>query len=367
VKSARAQWLSRNGIESLVLAIWFDQPTNPLVRFLFWLVGTPLSWLTRSKANAARERINKAKAIAPTPPVLIVGNLIAGGAGKTPLTIALTNALTQRNLRIGIICRGDGARSRILAPVMVTRQSQADAVGDEAILLFHSTQQPVCVCARRDEARRLLLETYPDTDLVISDDGLQHEALNRTIELAVFDQRGVGNGRLLPAGPLREPLSHLADMDGLILNNGFGGAVHAADPVITHPRSFTSPMSIRDIVSLDEFRQGDLARDGQSVAQFAQFHSDKPIAALAGIANPEPFFASLESAGLPIRKVALADHATLGTNDLAAISEPIIIMTAKDAVKCPADPRVYVLRVQANPPTDLINWITEQFNGLPAS
>jgi len=360
VKFSRAQSQSRNRIEAAVTSVWFDKKSNPAARFLFWLVGTPISWLTLRKASTARHRIIKAKRNPPTPPVLIVGNL-------TPLTIAITNALAQRNYRIGLICRGDGAHKRVQAPIVVDQHSEPGTVGDEALLLSQSTGLPVCVCAHRDLARLQLLKDYPDLDLVISDDGLQHEALNRTIELVVFDQRGIGNGRLLPAGPLREPLTHLTEMNAVILNKGFSpSSFISTEPHIEHTRLFASYMSIRDVVSLAQFNDIS-APNGQTVEQFVKSCGRQRVAALAGIANPATFFASLESAGLQIRPVASSDHANLGASELSAITEPIIIMTAKDAVKCPPDPRVFVLRVQANPPADLINWMTEQFNGLPAA
>ncbi|HEX5697984.1 MAG TPA: tetraacyldisaccharide 4'-kinase, partial [Rhodoferax sp.] len=242
-------------------------------------------------------------------PVLVVGNVVAGGAGKTPVVMAIVQHLQLRGIRVGVISRGYGRRSQ--ACLEVLPGSAVEDVGDEPALIRRSTQAPVFVAARRAQAARALLARHPQTQVIVCDDGLQHLSLQRDLEIGVFDDRGVGNGFLLPAGPLREPWPRPLD---LLLHTG-------QQPAFAGFRA----------------RRG-LARhavraDGSQVA-LAELGTGKPLLAVAAIAQPGAFFAMLRAQGLVLAKtLALPDHddysGWAGNTDGART----VLCTEKDAVK----------------------------------
>lgn len=245
-------------------------------------------------------------------PVIVVGNVVAGGAGKTPLVIALAGHLTAQGLRVGVISRGYGRSGS--SCIEVRPQTPVYDAGDESVLIVRATGAPVFVANRRADALRALLAAYPATDLVVCDDGLQHYALKRDIEIVVFDDRGIGNGWLLPAGPLREPWPerkrHGVD---LVLHTGLKPAFEG----------FTSSRKLADHA---------LAADGSRVALSEL--CDQPLVALAGIANPEAFFTMLRARGLTLEKtIALPDHHDFSQDDLSVYRGRTVLCTEKDAVK----------------------------------
>ena len=260
--------------------------------------------------------------------VIVVGNVVAGGSGKTPTVIALVRHLQARGVRVGVISRGYGRSARDGREVLI--ESLIWEVGDEPALIRHATLAPVFVAARRFEAAQSLLARYPDTQVIVCDDGLQHLGLQRDIEVCVFDDRGTGNGFLLPAGPLREPWPRAVD---LVLHTG------------AHPAfdGFTAQRALADFaVRADGSRiaLADLARSGAP-----------PLLALAAIAKPDDFFAMLRAQGLILeRTLALPDH--FGFEDWPGheFAGYTLICTEKDAVKlwpqCPdalAVPLVFLL------------------------
>ena len=214
----------RSRVESLVRRLWYAHDPGLPLRALRTCLA-PLSLVTAWAARRSRLRLRTHAA--PRPPLLVVGNLVAGGAGKTPLVAAIASALAARGLHPGIVASGYGA-TRSDARLVHPGDDPASA-GDEPLLLAQATGLPVAAGRDRRAAVARLLAAHPQLDLVISDDGLQHAALARSVELAVFDDRGAGNGRLLPAGPLRAPLAQAATMDALALNGdapapiGLGG------------------------------------------------------------------------------------------------------------------------------------------------
>lgn len=337
----------RRPLEALLQRLWYaDDPGAALraLRAILW----PLSALTGSVARRRRARL---RALPPPPtPVLVVGNLVAGGAGKTPLVAALASALAERGLRPGIVASGYGA-TRSDARLVRPDDDPAQA-GDEPLLLARMTGLPVAAARRRARAVALLRATHPGLDLLISDDGLQHAGLARSVELVVFDERGIGNGRLLPAGPLRAPLSQASSMDAVVLNGD------AASP-IAHPRQYRFRIEALRFVALD----GHAAPD--SPAQFVRRVAGQPLVAVAGTAAPQRFFATLRALGLQPRCIAIGDHATLGRDQLAAIEAAFVVMTSKDAVKCAAwaDDRCWALEVRAVPEPELVNWLSETIRG----
>ena len=249
--------------------------------------------------------------------VIVVGNTIVGGAGKTPTTIGIVHHLRSRGIHVGVVSRGYGRTQQDVRSVTLT--DEADAVGDEPLLMARTTGVPVFVASSRHAAAVALLNAHPETQVIICDDGLQHYGLRRDIEVCVFDDRGIGNGCLLPSGPLREawPRTALAcvgqrDDRLLVLHTGskpaFGG-FHAQRSLAVEA----------------------LAHDGQHV-NLVELKT--PLLALAGIAKPEDFFHSLRALGLVLDKtVALSDHFDFAQFDTALLKEYQVLCTEKDAVK----------------------------------
>ncbi len=275
------------------------------VAVLLW----PLSRLYG--ALAARERRLAVPVRLPVP-VVVIGNVVAGGAGKTPTTLAVVAHLKARGWRPGILSRGHGRNTDDCREVLP--DSDPRAVGDEPLLLRQRTEVPVFVATRRAEAGRALLATHPDCDLLVCDDGLQHLALARDVEICVFDARGVGNGWLLPAGPLREPWPRAVDL------------VLWTEPSPAQPHT---PGAFRASRRLDEHAR---RADGSRVP-LAELRG-QPLTALAGIARPEAFFAMLQAAGLTLaRTLALPDHRAFDPALVASLPRGPLICTEKDALK----------------------------------
>jgi len=243
-------------------------------------------------------------------PVIVVGNVVAGGAGKTPVVMALAQHLQARGLQPGVISRGYGRASRDCREVRV--DSPVAEVGDEPALIRRRTGAPVFVARRRSEAARALLQAHPQTDVLLSDDGLQHYALARDIEICVFDDRGTGNGFLLPAGPLREPWPRYVD---LVLHSG------------SHP-AFTGYTAQRALA-----RQA-VGADGSRVELASLGHAGRPLLAVAGTARPQAFFDMLQALGLPLSlTMALPDHADYGHWQRPRDRDYTLLCTEKDALK----------------------------------
>jgi tetraacyldisaccharide 4'-kinase len=278
---------------------------------LAWLLW-PLSLLFRALASLRRiaYRAGWKQRSHPGVPVVIVGNISVGGTGKTPLLIALTKLLTEHGYRVGIISRGYGGGSAHW-PRPVSTDSDPAEVGDEPVLIATRTGCPMWVGPDRSAAAdALVAESRPD--LILSDDGLQHYALARDLEIAVIDAaRGLGNRFCLPAGPLREPPSRLSSVD-LVIHNGDD----------QQPHHFT--LQADDAVSLLK------AAEHRPLADFA----GESVAALAGIGHPPRFFATLRAAGLQIQEQPRGDHHVWRAEEIAAFGEQTLLMTEKDAVKC---------------------------------
>ncbi|OGA97351.1 MAG: tetraacyldisaccharide 4'-kinase [Burkholderiales bacterium RIFCSPHIGHO2_12_FULL_61_11] len=245
-------------------------------------------------------------------PVIVVGNVVAGGAGKTPLVIALVKHLQAQGWPVGVVSRGHGRSAQ--HSLEVRPETPVDQSGDEPALIKRATGAAVFVAKRRVEAVHALLAAYPDTAVVVADDGLQHYALRRDIEIAVFDDRGVGNGWLLPAGPLREPWPERKRQGiDLVLHTG-------QEPAF---EGFTSSRQLADHA---------VAAGGSQVALTAL--RGQPLVALAGIASPETFFAMLRARGLTLEKtISLPDHHDFESDKLEACAGKMVLCTEKDAVK----------------------------------
>lgn len=270
-------------------------------------------------------------------PVIVVGNLIVGGAGKTPTVIALVDMLRGRGYTPGVVSRGYGRFGEEV--VAVSPDASSDRVGDEPLLISRRTGASVVVGADRVAAGHALLSLDPAIDVVVSDDGLQHLGLDRDVEVLVFDERGVGNGRLLPAGPMRERLPGATLPRQIVLYNASG-------PTTPLP-GFTARRTLAGVVPLAEWWAGIRPADDSLAAL-----RDKEIVAVAGLAQPERFFAMLRAESLNVRELPLPDHA-----DFATLPWPVgatdVVVTEKDAVKLPPSrrmgTRVWVARLDFAP------------------
>lgn len=240
-------------------------------------------------------------------PVVVVGNVLAGGAGKTPVVIALVEHLKAQGLKPGVVSRGYGRRTSGCREV--TAASAAADVGDEPLLIATRCAVPVFVAARRIDAARALRAAHPGVQVIVCDDGLQHHALKRDIEICVFDERGAGNGWLLPAGPLREPWPRPVDLVLRPAGAGFGG--------------FDVSRTLAEHAVRADGTRTTLAQLGQ-----------QPCNAVAGIARPEAFFAMLRERGVPLANAqALPDHYDFDSNPVSLYAGFSLICTEKDAVK----------------------------------
>ncbi len=284
-------------------------------------------------------------------PVIVVGNLFIGGTGKTPLVIWLVEALRRAGYLPGVISRGYGASHE--APLEVTADSAARQAGDEPVLIARRTQCPVVVGRQRTAAAQALLAAHPQVNVIVADDGLQHYALARDVEVALFDARGAGNGWVLPAGPLREPLSRRCDFTVINANRRPSGMPNDA---------INMQLAGRIAQRLCDRTQ---SRD---VAAFA---SSAVIVAAAGIGNPARFFTMLRDAGLQFAEMPLPDHYDYRVNPFANLDADIILITEKDAVKCGQidilknDPRLWVVPVSAQIDGALAERILEKLRGHP--
>lgn len=315
---------------------WYNDST--LVKLLL-----PLSWLFALLTAGRSQRLLR-KTGANDVPVIVVGNITAGGTGKTPVCLALARHFVARNKRVVLISRGYGGKSAVY-PLLVTTDSDPAQAGDEAILLARQSGCAVVVDPQRARAAQHAVATL-GANLIISDDGLQHYALARTIEIAVVDgQRGLGNGSLLPAGPLREPAGRLQTVDFVIINGGLQKPL---------------PIPIKHQVEL-RLQAGDLVnlRSGERLSpQLWQqrYGSDGVLHAVAGIGNPARFFASLQQLGFVIMPHTFDDHHAYRPTDLDFAGEAAVIMTTKDAVKCRTFARAHwwALETSALLPDDVL-------------
>ena len=336
-----------SNLESLLTRAWLRR--GPLALALL-----PLSLLFRLLAGVRallyRSGVKKSERL--PVPVIVVGNIFIGGTGKTPLTIWLADSLRTAGLRPGVISRGHGGAGS--APREVTLQSDPAEVGDEPLLIAARARCPVVVGRQRAKAGRALLAAHPEVNVLITDDGLQHYALARDVEIVLFDGRGVGNGWLLPAGPLREAPARRRDFT----------VVNA--PEITP--------ALARAVGGQPFRMalsGDVAeplmRPGEGIP-LAQLQG-KRIVAAAGIGNPGRFFAMLRAAGLRIGELPLPDHHDFRDRPFDDVDADVILITEKDAVKCRQldnlkdDPRLWVVPVTARIDSALAEQIVEKCRG----
>ena len=326
-------------------------------RTSFWQVLLrPLSWVYASLASVRRGLyqagiFHRARVGVP---VIVVGNITVGGTGKTPMVLALAQILARSGRRGGIISRGYSRRSvdgeiRRGKPdefvMHVVPESAEPAVtSDEATLLATRAGIPVYISADRAAAARSLLHDHPEVDVLICDDGLQHYALHRDLEICVIDgARGFGNGALLPAGPLREPVTRLGQVDAIVINGIAAAAQRNLGRALPEVPTYTMMLGNESLLRV---RDDKVMSIEQGLAAF----SAKSILAVAGTGHPARFFAHLASLGFKCGKTrAFPDHHAFAASDFTRHNEQIILMTEKDAVKCKAlaDDRMWFMRVDA--------------------
>lgn len=333
-------------------------PQHWLSRGPLSLVLLPLSWVYQS-LHAIRLWLYRRgwlrMEMLPVP-VIVVGNLVAGGAGKTPMVLALVNHLRQRGWRPGVISRGHGRRNRDCR--QVRSDSSAEDCGDEPLLIHRRCGVPVFVAASRAQAGRALLQTFPAVDLIVCDDGLQHHSLTRQLNIAVFDERGLGNGYLLPAGPLREPWPrpHLK-----------GDKLRGIDLIA----SFGAPTSLGGYACARRLAASARAADGSAVALHTL--QGLRLQAWAGIAKPTQFFDMLRASGLQLEATrAWPDHHNYSAAELPDDPNLTLLITEKDAVKLmplarPQSPRLLSVGLEIEPESAFFEALASSMRSWPQS
>ena len=294
-------------IENYLQRIW---SRRGLIAYAFW----PLSVIY--SAAVELRRIAYSSGLLPverfTVPIIVVGNLTVGGTGKTPLTIWLVEFLRAKGLRPAVVSRGYGRRGK--GPMVVTPERTADEVGDEPLLIYRRTGVPVAVGSQRADAIKMLMLDY-ECDVFISDDGLQHLAIESNLKIALIDgDERFGNGFLLPAGPLREHVKRINYVDLILVRDG------------KKENEMNMQHEISKAVNIN---------NRQNVQPLKSF-SNEHVTTIAGIRHPQRFFDLLAEKGIQSKNIAYPDHYGYTTRDFANLQEPgtTILMTEKDAVKC---------------------------------
>lgn len=323
---------------NLIEKIWFERhPAGWALAPVFWPLSKLFGWLSRSRRQAYQN--GKKQAYRACVPVVVVGNITAGGNGKTPVVIWLVEQLQAQGMKVGVVSRGYGGKSAHY-PLRLTAQTTTAEAGDEPVLIARRTGAPVVVAPQRSEAVKMLEN---EVDVIITDDGLQHYALNRDIEIVVIDgKRRFGNEMLIPMGPLRETCDRLKEVDFLICNGGDA-----------KPGEISMQLEPGMMVNLvtGEHRPAERLQD---------------VVAMAGIGHPPRFFATLNALGLtPVHCQSFPDHQPYTVEALSELEKlgQHLVMTEKDAVKCQdfAQPNWWYLPVRARlsepESTELLNQI----------
>ena len=305
-------------MQGRLFRLWYEQPSRASLL-------QPISWLYGAAVSARRGAYSRGwvRSYAVDKPVVVVGNLTVGGTGKTPLTVWLANHLRQRGLTVGIVSRGYGRKRGGLR--LVSSDSGWQDVGDEPLILHRRTGCLTLVASDRVAAARELVAR--GVGVILADDGLQHLRMRRDCEILVVDgARGFGNGRVLPAGPLREGSSRARDADALVVNGGAQGEPPRGVP----PELVAAALRMRLVAG----RAQEMGGSGQS--QPLEAFRGGPVHAVAGIGNPSRFFDDLRAHGLEVIEHPFPDHHAFSPQDLAFGDGSAVLMTEKDAVKCQA-------------------------------
>ncbi len=306
----------------------FNHPSTKIWQYL----ALPITFLFAILASTRRllYRIGVKKTITASVPVIVVGNITAGGSGKTPLAITLTHYLTQQGFKVGIVTRGYGG-SGAQQSIVVTHKTPVSLAGDEAVLLATQTTAIVVVNKNRNQAIQTAIQL--GASIIISDDGLQHYAMGRQIEIVILDSmRGVGNGWLMPSGILREPISRLSKVDLIVFHQRMG------QKTVINKRlsSYLAQNNVYDMV-LQASAMVNVAT-GQKITldinASPQKFSGKKAYCVAGIGLPESFFAQVAQLGFEVIARPFPDHYAFSEQDFVGMDDYPILMTQKDCVKC---------------------------------
>ena len=328
----------RSALERGLNAIWYRNSV------LSWCL-LPLSLLVRFEVKRRRDQSPLKGATPDGVMVIVIGGLTVGGTGKTPVLIALGRWLRQCGYRVGVISRG--YRSQALSEAwQVVSTDESAFVGDEPLLIRRELDVPVVIGRDRRQALDTLIQ-HNAIDIVLSDDGLQHYQLPRDLEIVVLDaQRGLGNGRLLPAGPLREPRERLAEVDWILERNsddphrGFQYHIHGA----------------RHLAS------GRFVLWSDCLSQW----SDQTLAAMTALGQPEQFFQMLTTQGLTVKTLSLPDHDSIRPLHLESVEAQTVLITAKDAIKLSGliDSRLWVVEIEVQLPASLLAGLQDKLPTL---
>ena len=338
---------AKNTLEGRITGFWYNDEKLPW-HWIVLLDGLAWIYKTLMTATHARQKRLISKQIC-KPPVLVVGNLIAGGAGKTPIVKTVCQQLRKKGYQVGIVSRGFGRQSK--HPVLIKPGTICDTqeVGDEPLFLSRETACPVAVSANRFEALQLLLHHYPNLDLIVSDDGLQHHRLPRSMEWVVFDDRGAGNKKLLPAGPLREDLSRLKSADWVIASNTSTKRLAEQLDLPVQPNWVEIQVELTGFTRLKDNKE-------IGIEEARNLWGNQKIACFTGIANPLKFFKTLQNANFACEtSLALDDHYNYPPDFCVQFDHDVLIVTGKDAVKLQnTESRLWVAQIQTHLPQPLI-------------
>jgi tetraacyldisaccharide 4'-kinase len=326
---------------NFLIKAWYDK--SPWL-WLLW----PFSLLVQLLASLRKGSLKKGEDIKLACPVIVIGNITAGGTGKTPLLITLASHLQAQGFKPGIISRGYKSAATVY-PLMVTEETPVSSAGDEPGLIARKTQCPVVIDPNRFNALNYLIE-HAEVDVVLSDDGLQHYPLPRSFEICVVDgERLFGNGLCLPAGPLRESVSRIREVDAVVLN-GAPSESHAA-------------LDGAQIMSLQPKFLVHMQSGDKKPFAGAPFKMGTKIQAVAGIGNPKRFFALLDALPYPVTAFPFPDHYQYRRADFSSppfdANQPIV-MTEKDGIKCESftDDRLWTLDIAVKVPEDLLETVS---------
>ena len=332
----------RAALETELHKIWAHRGPTAILLY-------PLSLLYQA---VARARSAKIKPVELPVPVVVVGNIYVGGTGKTPITMQLCRELRAAGFSPGVISRGYGRAAQ--TEQLVDVDSAAAAVGDEPLLIARSARVPVAVGRNRVAAGRLLLSKHPEINVIVSDDGLQHIQLARDVELAVIGARGLGNGWVLPAGPLRESPARLDTVDAIVLNA-------TKDTISSRTPRFVATSQLGDAVRLVDGKRRTLDDMAHRIAE-----KEAKVAAAAGIAAPERFFQMLQAHEVEPLCLSLGDHYDYAENPFKNLDCRYIFVTGKDAVKIRQNPeiaqdkRIWVVDLETQLDTYFVQFVLER-------
>jgi tetraacyldisaccharide 4'-kinase len=339
--------LLKEKLEAYLLKVWYKNK-KPSTFQLLCLNGLEILYIVLDQLIGFQYKARQNKGLT-SPPLLVVGNLIAGGTGKTPIVMAVCLHMRNQGKKVGIISRGYGRKNT--KPILLDPNQplpKTSEAGDEPLFLCQETLCPVAVGANRNAALDLLLKHFPKLDLIVSDDGLQHHKLKRQLEWVVFDSRGQGNGRRLPAGPLRASLNQLKKVDAILASNI---SISDLSVLLNLPADERWHEISVELSGFKHLQTGRIINVNEARAAW----NSSQVIAFTGIANPDKFFSALQKLGItPDKEIDLPDHFNYPDDFCTQFNQAILITSGKDAVKLDAlNDKVWVAEISVKLPTAL--------------